>query len=994
MDETDGMRSRARRPRLRPLGPALALGCLASMVAALERPSGEMVVTVWETDEGLPNNDVHALLQDASGFLWVGTAGGLVRFDGRSFRHPARTEPEFFQAATTYSIARTGTGEIVFVHDIDAENRLLRVTADGILPHPADRLLAPDERATAVFDGGDGSLWVHTEDRAWVHWQDGAMHRFPPPPRTALFQPPAVIPLADGRTLLSRGSGLELHENGQIRQFNGLWQGPVTVAASPSGGHWIADGRGLFRLLDDGTLAPRDLPVPGTATWPPQLMLEAVDGALWMVFRDGGLWHTSHDGATPVPVSHPIVRCLIEDREGNLWAGTAGGGLNRIRTPAFTLRAAELGDTIGTICQDADGTMWLGNSRGVWRLDGGGRVEAPESPERWPGFAHSLCPTPDGALWIGGAKQVFRYHPATSPYPVPVGPPAITHAFALFHAGDGSVWAGCQDGPLLRFDANGGFRTYGPEAGYTGEFAQVFGQDDAGTLWVGTRRGELFALAGDRFEKTATPLEETGTGILTITPGAAGALWLGTRGIGFLRLKDERFDLVGPRHGLPDGIIAQALLVDGTIWVGSSNSIFKIPLADMDACADGLLAQLRPLRFGRGDGVAGFYATGQRQPCAWRDADGGLWFFGRSGVVRTRPEYWTDPPSPPPVLIDDILADAGRLPEPFRLPSGNRRLEFRFTSPTLSASTDLRFRYRLRGLEEDWSEPTNQSMAVYPKLTPGNYVFEVSSSTRPLSWSPVAAAVGFSVTPAWWEIGWLRAAAAAVALVSAFFAVRAWSNHRLRRKTSALEQEGKLERERIRIARDLHDGIGSGLTQLGWLAAELKDTTGDARAADQHIENISGKIRNLARDLDATVWAVSPRHDTLGSICAYLCEFALEHFRHTPVRCRVSAPEQLPQGPLAPQIRNHLFMATREVLNNTLKHANASEVRVGIRCDSRLLAIEIEDDGTGFDIDAALRKRRHGLRNLHDRLQEIHGTVEITSGPGHGTRLRLLVPLA
>jgi signal transduction histidine kinase len=800
------------------------------------------------------------------------------------------------------------------------------------------------------------------------------------------FQPPALIALHDGRTLMSRGSGLEVHEDGKITLMPGIWRGGVAIARHHAGGVWIADGNGLHRLEENDTLTRHDFLRPANTTWPPQLMLETRDQALWMYFRSSGLWRVSDSGAIRVAISHPIIRCLTEDNEGNVWVGTAGGGLNSIRIPLFEVRANEQVDTIGTICEDANGGMWLGNSRGIWRIKGN-RAVAPDQQADWPTFAHSICPTPDGAIWIGGSTRIFRHHPDETPVLQEVGPETINHAFALFHASDGSVWAGCETGPLLRFDSVTEYHSYGPGEGYTGGFAQVFGEDASGALWVGTRRGELFTYQGGRFLKIPTPLENTGTGILTIHPGGRNSLWLGTRGRGFLRMMDNDFRVVGPQHGLPDGIIAQTLVSDGHFWVGSSNSIFRIPIADLEACADGLIDEVRPLRFGRGDGVPGFFATGQRQPCAWQSADGRLWFVGRRGVATIRPEMIGNPSAAPPAIIDEFIADKGLSAAPYRLPSSNRRIEFRFTSPVFSTPSDLRFRYRLIGYDKEWSAPSPQGQAVYPRLPPGQYTFEVSSSTRPKSWSSVPAQLTFTVTPMWWELAWLRALAAVAALVTSITLIRVWANRRLRRRTANLEHERKLEQERARIARDLHDGIGSGLTQLGWLTAELKDTPPGEAIVD--VDRITGKIRNLARDLDAAVWAVSPRHDTLGSLCSYLCEFAIEQFRRTPVRCRVFAPDDLPAGRLAPQIRNHLFMATREILNNILKHADASEVRLEFQYADHIIHIEIIDDGAGFQVHEAMRGPRHGLRNLRERLQEIGGSAEISSTPGKGTRIVL-----
>ena len=953
-----------------------------------------LALTVWETDEELPNNDVHCLHQDRRGYLWAGTAGGLVRFDGRTFRRPQGTNDAFFQASTTYSLAETLPGELVFVHDHDAENRLLHVGPQGVKPHPADVLLTGDMRAAAVFHEDGGILWILLQDRTWLRWNhDAPLERFPPERPLSTYNQAAILPLEDGRVLLSRGGGLEIYENGQLTRMPEFGQQVVTLHTDRKGGAWIVGLQSLHHWSAEDGFTPHSPPAEMLDFWPPQLMLNGRSGETWYSFREYGLWLHDAEGARRVRTSHAIIRCITEDREGNLWVGTAGGGLNRIRKPEFALWADDRPDTIGSICQDNNGILWLGNSRGIWQLRDG-TTHAPEPAEGWPNFAHSLCPSPDGALWIGGANRIFRYHPQEHPAPVEMPPGPIRHAFALFLSKDGGIWAGCETGPLIRYAPDGSPTLFGPQQGYTGDFAQTFGEDHQGRLWVGTRRGELFLKNGDHFEKIPTPLEASGTGILNITQGPGKTLWLGTRGLGFLRWKQGKFAAVTTDHGLPDGVLAQVLRVGKHFWVGSSNGIFQVAIEDLDACALGTIHTLRPLRFGRGEGLAGFFATGQRQPCAWQSTDGHLWFVGRKGVVTVDPERIDPVQAPPPVYLEEALTDRGPLPAGGTMPSGIRRYEFRFTAPNFSAPDGTRFRHRLIGFDDEWSPPTPQGLASYRSLPPGQYTFEVAASNRPKIWSFAPARFEFSVHPAWWERPAVRFTAFLTLLAAATLAARAWANRRLRLQTAALEEERKIERERSRIARDLHDGIGSGLTQIGWLAADLRELQNQPLELSSQSEALERRIRELARDLDAAVWAVSPRHDTLTSLCSYLCEFALEHFRRSPIRCRVATPERLPADTLPPQVRNHLFMATREALNNALKHSAAREVHLVLACQENSLTIGIQDDGCGFDPASALQGARNGLQNLLERMREIGGSAEISSRPGQGCLIRLHCPLA
>ena len=948
-------------------------------------------LTVWEADDDLPNNDVYSMVSDGRGFLWVGTASGLVRFDGRNFIRPHGVDEAFFQASTTYSVVESAPGEVVFVHDQDATNRLMVMRDGQIREHPANLQFAPGQRVFAVFRESDGVLWILFNNRDWMRWSSSGAELFPAEQVLSPYHPSSVVVAKNGWVFLARGAGVEIYSQGRLSTLQGVEKGPAAMAASADGGVWIAQGKRLFRWHDGG-LERLEVPPSAEAMWPPHLMLETRDQGLWLAFRDAGLYRSYDAGVVQVSTSHRILRCLHEDREGNLWIGTAGGGLNRIRRSSFAVWAVEVPDTIGSICEDKEGQLWLGNARGVWQLRDG-RAVAPGVAADWPSFAHSICPDQEGALWIGGPRDVFRYRPGQDAHPMPMPPGPVHHAYAIHCTRDGSVWVGCESGPLLRYNKDG-VSTFGKDQGYDGSFAQVFGEDSTGTLWVGTRRGELFRFSEGTFHAIPTPLLETATGILTITPGKDGALWLGTRGLGFMHLKQNEVRFVGTSAGLPDGLISQVLTdEDGNFWVGSSNSIFFVNAADLEACADGRSTSLQPLRFGRADGISGFFATGQRQPCAWKGRDGRMWFVGRKGVVTLHPSQRKNDASHPEIFIDEVKSDATLLEPEGSIPSDNRRLEFRFASPTFIAPDAVRFRFRLLGFESAWTEAGGQGLAVYPRLQAGDYTFEVSASNRQKIWNPEPARHHFTVTPVWWEWWWLRALMVLAIAAAAMWVARGWLNRRLVRRMLALEQERKVELERSRIARDLHDGIGSGLTQLGWLAGDMEDEAAATPDLKNQSQVLGSRIRELARDLDAAVWAVSPRHDTLASLCAYFCEFALEHFRRTPIRCRVNAPESLPSGNLAPHLRNHLFMATREALNNALKHSGATEVHLDISLENQsLLEIRITDNGHGFDLAAARLGIRQGLGNLEERLTEIHGRVEITSSP-QGTCVRLIAPL-
>jgi signal transduction histidine kinase len=322
-----------------------------------------------------------------------------------------------------------------------------------------------------------------------------------------------------------------------------------------------------------------------------------------------------------------------------------------------------------------------------------------------------------------------------------------------------------------------------------------------------------------------------------------------------------------------------------------------------------------------------------------------------------------------------------------------RKLEFRYTAPTFTSPEKVRFRHRLDGLDTDWTELNEQRVITYSQLPPGRYALRVVATNRDLLWTSDEATLAFEVMPEWWQTWWARSAGGLLGALLLGVGVRFWSQRHLREQVAELEARRRLETERARIARDLHDSLGASLTQAGMLADEICEDCHTADEMREYSAELASRVRVIARDLDAAVWAVSPKNDTLASLSAYLSQFALEFFRHTPTRCRVQIADDIPRVPLSPEVRHHLFLTAREAMNNVLKHAHAGEVHLSATAGDGMFELLIADDGDGFDPRASHEAGRNGLRNMETRIREIGGVFEIkTSSEGTVIRIALAIP--
>jgi len=374
-----------------------------------------------------------------------------------------------------------------------------------------------------------------------------------------------------------------------------------------------------------------------------------------------------------------------------------------------------------------------------------------------------------------------------------------------------------------------------------------------------------------------------------------------------------------------------------------------------------------------------------------------LWFPNQRSLAVFDPAEVSQPGRALAPLVEEVVADGQSLqPDAegsLHLRSGARRIEFHYTLPDLRAPERLRFQYHLEGGDMGWTEAGNQRVAYYGLLAPGDYQFRVKAGGVAADWSEVSGAVQLTIVPRLWERWSVRVAGALTLLGATLAGGWAVGRARLRRRLVLLERQQALERERTRIARDIHDELGAGLTQISLLSGM---TAANARAEAgmrAQSEKIAGVSRSLARTLDEIVWAVRPQNDNLEHVVEYLGQLTRDLCDGSGVQCLFAVPSEVPVVEVSANARHNLVLACREAVTNVLKHSGATEVHLQVRLEPGALAVEILDNGRGFQ-EADANPRRSGLTNMRQRLSEIGGTCEFGRSPMGGARVRFLMPLS
>jgi ligand-binding sensor domain-containing protein/signal transduction histidine kinase len=987
----------------------LSLGACPSL-AGVSSNAPNFFVRGWQVERGLPQNKVTSAVQTRDGYLWTATYSGLARFDGVNFTvFDEKNTPEMHSSRVT-ALFESQDGTLWIGH----ENGAVTTYKDGkfLAQHIQDTW--GGKKIYAMTDDQHGDVWLLSNDGLLARVKDGMALS---PQSGAAAKLLSLTHDVDGRIWIARDGKLSVLENGQLSSvapnadFNNSYvQG---ICECHTGGVWVASN-GRIRKWD-GRRWIQDL---GAAPWnmnPLTSLVETKTGALlagtsgdgfFILFPSTGQAPQHFNRVNGFPADW--ILSLLEDREGDLWAGTGDNGLLELQPSNIQVITPPdhwLGRAVLSVFAETNNGLWIGTEGaglyhyrdGVWQNFG--YTNGIRNSYVW-----SIAEDTAGKLYIGtwGAGlfrsegEQFKYAPAMEGQ--------LEQIPALLAARDGGLWVGSEAG-LLRY-RDGKTNWYTEADGRPLRNVRTIAESPAGTVWCGMAGGGLARLEQDQITTFHRQDGLPSDYIDCLHFDDHGALWIGTFGGGLCRLKDGKFSVIDSVQGLPNSIIGHIEDDDrGFYWMSSHGGILRASKAELNACADGKIKRIHCLVYGIDDGLPTIECSEGLQPAGCKTDDGRLWFPTSKGLVVVNPNNFRMNRLAPPMALEAFLVDGQvvtNLARPLKIPPGRSHFEFHYTGLSFVAPEKVQFKYRLEGLDREWEDAGAGRVADYRFLPPGDYKFHVIACNNDGIWNETGVSLPFTLLPHFWQTWWFHALGGLGTVLGAGAVVWFDTRRRMHRRLEKMERAQALERERTRIAKDIHDDLGASLTRITMLSQSARGEAQIPEAIAKNMERIFSTARELTRAMDEIVWAVNPRHDTLDSLANYLSRFAYDFLSAAEVRCRLEVPLDLP-GLLVPaEARHNLFLAFKEALNNVAKHAGATEVHVELKLERQEILLLVADDGHGFTTGGppaaspsqpARIARGNGLMNMKRRLAEIGGVCEILSEPGCGTMVKFTMPL-
>lgn len=962
------------------------------------------VITQYGMEDGLPQSTVNDIIQSQDGYIWLATNGGLVRFDGNSFTTFNRANTPNMRFDRIIKLYEDGQGAIWII----TESGMLRMKDGEFKPYLFSVGSIISSAREMVEDKND-VLWAIIIDKVYRYTDEGFVEvpvsRDPELSEKALNSDVGVWLVNNKELYKTIGDSVALIKD----LSNEVGSDLLNIIEHPAGSGTFFIGtmsNGIVKY-EQGNITIYDtengLPANNFNAF-----FEDKSGNLFAnVFGALAIWNgTNFERFDPIEEIGSIrFLNILEDNEGNYWMGTAADGLFRMRKSIIKMIDEKDGlknEKMLAVMPLKDGSaLFSTNCGGVYRWNDG-QLSVPDLDYIaddgcfWSMFEDSL-----GRYWFG-ARGAYYTNSLSEPGTYLGTEEGFTSAeiFAITEDSKGNIWIASSD--VLMVYNEGIIQRFTTENGLYYNDARSLFEDDDGTMWVGTVFG-LHTIRDNRVKKIELIDYEKDDPnnrqpyIRAIHKDEDGIMWIGTYGHGIFRINDGRIDNITTAQGLFDNIVSHIIEDENkNFWMGSNRGISRVSKSDLNAVVAGEIDAVSAYSYGLGDGMNSAETNGGFQPSAFMDSLGQIYFPTVAGVAVVSTNDVNANEVPPPVYIENLRSNEGILSytNSITLPYNTPYLQIQYTALNFTDPEKVKFKHRIKELNDNWIEAGSSRETIYSRIPPGEYTFQVIASNNDGVWNEEGASLAITVVPPFWQTTWFYTLISFLFLSigPAIYYVRVNNlkkeNERQKRFTEKLIDSQ--ERERRRIASELHDGLGQQILVIKnraelaqKLAKNPKELEGQLQEIMQSAVRSIGDVRSISHGLRPVHLEKFGLTESITNLCDQLqSTSSIEWSYHVDEIDEIIPKEK----------EIHFYRVLQEGVNNVLKHSSAKEASVMVRRTENGANAVLWDDGKGFDMKEKKSFGGLGFSGMRERIETLHGTLDIQSTIGEGTAIKIFIP--
>jgi len=917
----------------------------------------------YSIENGLSESVVNTMTQDQDGYLWIGTGYGLNRFDGIGFKN--------------YYVEDGLLNNSIQSLYADQKNQLWIGTEGGVNIMKKDSIhtipeLQPLKSSSilSIYKDSRNEFWFTTDGEGVWHWdRSQQLTQYREVHGMGSNRVRDVLEDQEGIIWFATRDGLTKLEDGNFRTFttrHGLPDNRLRdLALTTDGVLWIASRGGLCAINDEEFRCFTE--EDGLINNRVQSISVDEKNNLWLGTEEGASYFSEDEFknySVDEGLTNDIIYTTYYDIEGNIWFGTFGGGISMFmgdQIQNYTIENGLPNNVVTSIAEGQSGQYWVSTyGGGITSINNNTLETYNTSDGLVDNKVYTLETDVQNRLLIGTRWGLSIFENSTFENIDEDDLPGRKIRAILPINDQNEIWIGTYEEGIIQY-REGTVNHITESDGLPNNTVMALEESNDGAIWAATYGG-LSRLQNNSFTNYTIDDGLPHNGILDILIDKDWNLWVTTFG-GIARFADDSFETITPEDGLP-GEVCYFIEQDdrGIFWIGTNKGVVRFDYQAYQSKNEDTEEQF--FRLLTTD--QGITSNEMNAGASFKDKRGRLWFGSVGGVSVFDPSKEKISNVSPKVHIENVRVSGERvsIKEPLDIGSNNHNITFEFIGISFTAPHQMKYRYRLKNSNEGWQE-TTQSSVRYSALMPGDYTFEVKARNFNGKWSPEPAQISFAVQAPFWLRWWFIAL---VVITLAGIILFIYNYYRVKKMV-------EMERMRVQIASDLHDDVGSALTEIA-LQSDFLQTMEVPDNLEESLKQIGVQSRKIVSSLDDIVWSIDARNDTIGDLTDRMQDYVNNVLSDRKVFYEFDCDMQ---QQLDVSVKENLYLIFKESVNNIAKHSNAERVNVTLIADNSGFTMGIKDNGPGV---SGSRKSGQGLRNMKMRAKRIN--AEITFNDKNG----------